>query len=148
MRPIIGSVALTLLSACASLKGSSSLPDLRVESNAYSIAARFKSADSISRFFADNVVVMSPQGRQPVRGKAANREAWQRFFSGVNPEHTMTTDSVVIDPGGLMGYSLGQWTVGVDTPTGRASAQGHYLAVWQRQGGRWLISAITAYPFR
>lgn len=139
---------LLLVCSCASARQGSSLGVLRAESEAYNRAPRFKDADSIVRYFAPDIVVMSPQGRQPVYGVQANREAWQRFFAGSNPEHTMTTDSIVVDHGGTMAYTLGQWTVGVDTPTGRASARGHYLAVWRRRDQRWLIVAITAYPFR
>lgn len=141
------SALLLQAAACASAPRGATLADLRSQAQVYNRSTDFKNADSIVRFFTPDIVVMSPQGRQPVYGREANRAAWQRFFSGGNPVHTMTTDSVVIDPGGSMGYTLGQWTVGVDTPNGRATAKGHYLAVWQRRDNRWLITALTAYPF-
>jgi ketosteroid isomerase-like protein len=148
VRHAIGVFLCVLSCACASAPGARQLSALRAASEAYTHASGFRSADSIARFFAENVVVMSPQGRQPVHGREANREAWRRFFSGTNPEHTMTTDSVAMDRGGTMAWTLGRWTVGVDTPSGRAAASGHYLAVWQKRGEQWLITAVTAYPFR
>lgn len=120
---------------------------LRQVSEAWNRSAAIRNADSMAAFFATNIVVMSPQGRAPVRGLEANRAAWAQFFSGGNPVHTMTTDSVVVADGNDLGYVTGHWTVGVDTPSGRAEAAGEYLAVWQRAEGKWRLEAITAYPF-
>jgi ketosteroid isomerase-like protein len=60
----------------------------------------------------------------------------------------MTTDTVVVAESGEFGYTLGHWTVGLDTPGGRAEAAGEYLAVWRRRLGTWKIVALTAYTFR
>ena len=97
------------------------------------------------RYFDAEIVVMSPQSRQPVHGIEANRAAWQRFFAGKNPAHTMTSDTVVVARSGDLGYTMGHWTAGMDTPDGRAEAAGQYLAVWRRSSGDWKIVAITAY---
>jgi ketosteroid isomerase-like protein len=130
------------------MAGPSPVARLRAVSEAFNRSANAKSADSIVAYYAPNVVSMSPQGRAPVYGIADNRAAWARLFRGGNPVHTMTTDSVVISRGNDLGYVTGQWTVGVDTPNGRAEAAGEYLAVWRLIAGQWKIAAVTAYPFR
>lgn len=121
---------------------------LRAVSEAYNHSPVTRDASAIVQYFAADVVVMSPQGRAPVRGVAANREAWERFFRGGNPVHTMTTDSVVVAESGDLGYTLGHWTVGVDASGRRAEAAGEYLAVWRRRLGAWKIVALSAYTFR
>ena len=142
-------IALAALGCRASLPAGPS-PEtaaLRAVSEAYNGAPATKDATAIVRYFADDVVVMSPQGRAPVRGIDANRAAWERFFRGGNPVHTMTTDTVVVAEGGDLGYTLGHWTVGVDTPGGRAGAAGEYLAVWRKRDGIWKIVALSVYTF-
>ncbi len=152
-----GSLKLILIPAVAVTLGACRAPEvphqslvagLREVSDAYTRSTASNEASAVVAFFAPDVVVMSPQGRAPVRGVEANRAAWERFFRGKNPVHTMTTDTAVVDRSGELGYTTGQWTVGVDTPGGRAEAAGNYLAVWRRQEGRWRIVALSAYPFR
>lgn len=121
---------------------------LRAVSEEYNRSPATRDANAIAQYFAADVVVMSPQGRAPVRGVEANRAAWERFFRGGNPAHTMTTDTVFVAESGDLGYTLGHWTVGVDTPGGRSEAAGEYLAVWRRRPGTWKIVALSAYTFR
>lgn len=73
---------------------------------------------------------------------------WERFFRGGNPVRTMTTDIVAVGKGVDLRYTLGQWTMGVDTPGGRAQAAGQYIAVWHKPDGAWKIVALSAYTFR
>jgi ketosteroid isomerase-like protein len=122
--------------------------DLRAVSDAYTRSPASRSASAVVQFFDSAVIVMSPQGRSPVHGLEANRAAWERFFRGGNPVHTMTTDTVVVAASGDLGYTRGHWTVGVDTPTGRAEVAGEYLVVWRRRTGVWRIVVVSAYPFR
>ncbi|MFN8581392.1 MAG: hypothetical protein U0163_10500 [Gemmatimonadaceae bacterium] len=60
----------------------------------------------------------------------------------------MTTDIVAVGKGVDLRYTLGQWTMGVDTPGGRAQAAGQYIAVWHKPDGAWKIVALSAYTFR
>src|SRR5262245_29584406 len=143
----------TLLSVAACHGRVASAPktlgaDLRATANAFANSPSTKDANAIVAFYDSAVVTMSPQGRAPVRGIDANRAAWERLFRGGNPLHTMTTDTVVVGAAGDLGYSRGRWTVGVDTPNGRAEAAGEYLAVWRRRSAGWRIVEISAYPFR
>jgi ketosteroid isomerase-like protein len=149
-RHLLIAAILVNVAACArsSSPGAPQQPPLRDVSRAWNHAADSRNADAMAEFFAPNIVVMSPQGRAPVRGIADNRAAWARFFRGGNPVHTMTTDSVVVARGNDLGYVTGRWTVGVDTPNGRAEAAGDYLAVWQRLASGWKLVAVSAYPFR
>ena len=153
MRSIL-SVALTLtivLAGCAHLPhedSAASVSALRLVSEAWNHSPSTLDADSMARYFAPDVIVMSPQGRAPVVGIQANRETWARFFSGVNPIHTMTTDTVIVGRGDDLGYVTGQWTVGIDTPNGRMEAAGNYVAVWRKTGDDWRLAVVSAYPFR
>jgi ketosteroid isomerase-like protein len=124
------------------------LVELRAASTAYNRASDEKSADRIVSFFAPQVVSMSPQGPRPVEGVEPNRAAWQRFFSGKNPAHSMTTDTVAVSRSGDLGYTMGDWQVGIDTPNGRASATGRYLAVWRVIEGQWRIVVVSAFTNR
>ncbi len=149
--PLLGLVLVMAVMGCrtpVSTTSSPALMALRAVSADYNRSPAARDANAIAQYFAPDIVVMSPQGRAPVRGVEANRAAWAGFFRGGNPIHTMTTDTVVVADGGDMGYTLGHWTVGVDTPGGRAAAAGEYLAVWRRRGGNWRIVALTAYTFR
>lgn len=140
-----------VMAACRSHLVTSATPglaSLRGTSETYNRAPASRNADSVVAFFDSSVVSMSPQGRGPVRGIELNRAAWERFFRGGNPTHTMTTDTVVVSASGDLGYTFGQWTVGVDTPTGRAEAAGSYVAVWRLRDRGWRIVVISAYPSR
>jgi ketosteroid isomerase-like protein len=99
-----------------------------------------------TEYYDDSVFVVSPQGRQPVIGRDANREAWARLFRGGNPTHSMTVD--VAAASGDLAFSRGRWTVGVDTPQGRSEAAGVYLSVWRRRSGRWRIIELSAFTTR
>lgn len=148
---ILGMVVLMTVVGCRPPMSTSPTPAataLRAVSEAYNRSSAAKDANAIVQYFAPDVIVMSPQGRAPVRGVEANRVAWERFFRAGNPVHTMTTDTVLVGAGDDMGYTLGHWTVGVDTPGGRAEAAGEYLAVWRRRSGTWKIVALSAYTFR
>ena len=149
-RLALGIACAATLGACRApqLPHRAILSDLQAVSDAYTKAPASRDAKAVVQFFAPDVVVMSPQGRAPVRGLEANLAAWERFFRGANPVHTMTTDTAVVDESGELGYTMGHWTVGVDTPGGRAEAAGEYLAVWRRREGLWRIVALSAYPFR
>lgn len=143
--------SLFVLSSCQSQKTAdpaAQVAELRTVSETFNRSPEGKAAADVVQFYDSTVVVMSPQGGGLVEGLDANRVAWERFFSGGNPVHTMTTDTVVVAASGDLGYTRGQWTVGVDIPMGRAEASGDYLAVWQRRGGSWRIVALTAYPFQ
>lgn len=113
---------------------------------AYAKATARHDAGIVVGFYDDSVFVVSPQGRQPVIGREANREAWARFFRSPNPAHSMTVD--VAKAAGELAFSRGRWTVGVDTPQGRAEAAGTYLAVWQRRGAEWRITELSVFTTR
>lgn len=148
------SLALVLtvaLAGCAHVPhggSAASVSTLRKVSEAWNHSPSTLDADTVTRYYASDIIVMSPQGRAPVVGVDANREAWARFFSGVNPIHTMTTDTVIVGRADDLGYVTGQWTVGIDTPNGRMEAAGTYVAVWRKTGDEWRLAVVSAYPFR
>lgn len=117
---------------------------LRRAADAYAHAFTTKNADSIVAFFDSTIVSVSPQGRAPVEGIAANRAGWERLFRGGNPSHTITVDRVEAAASGELGYVSGKWAVGVDTPNGRSEARGVYLAVWRKRGTVWRQIVINA----
>ncbi len=118
---------------------------LRRAVEAYARSFATKSADSVAAFFDSTIVVVSPQGRTPIAGIAANRAGWERLFRGGNPSHTLTIERVEMAASGELGYLTGRWAVGVDTPNGRSEAAGHYLSVWRKRGDAWRQVAVSAY---
>ena len=147
----VASLLTLTMAGCAHVpheESAASVSALRQVSEAWNHSPSTLDADAVAQYFAPDVVVMSPQGRAPVVGVDANREAWARFFSGVNAIHTMTTDTVIVARGDDLGWVTGQWTVGIDTPNGRMQAAGNYLAVWRKTGDAWRLAAVSAYPFR
>ncbi|MCC6318123.1 MAG: nuclear transport factor 2 family protein [Gemmatimonadaceae bacterium] len=140
-------IALVTTSGCA-LRGPSAAPSASFEGAAQAFARTTQqpNAAAIAAYFADSVYVVSPQGRQPVLGRDANREAWARFFRGGNPAHTMTVE--VMRASEHLAYSRGRWTAGVDTPQGRAEAVGTYLAVWERLPAGWRIVELSVFTTR
>jgi ketosteroid isomerase-like protein len=118
---------------------------LRRAAEAYAGSFATKSADSVIAFFDSTIVVVSPQGRMPIEGIAANRAGWERLFRGGNPSHTITLERVEAASSGELGYVTGRWAVGVDTPNGRSEARGYYLSVWRRRGAVWRQVAVSAY---
>lgn len=141
-------LATALFAACRSLPARSDGArdfGLRQATEAYARSFATKSADSVVAFFDSAVVVVSPQGRAPVEGIAANRAGWERLFRGGNPSHILTIERVEVAASGELGYVTGRWAVGVDTPGGRSEARGHYLSVWRRRGDAWRQVAISAY---
>ena len=123
-----------------------SSPDFRTTAEQFARSTAQHDPALVSGFFDDSVFVVSPQGRQPVFGRDANAAAWARFFAGGNPAHTMTLE--IASASGVLGYSRGRWTVGIDTPGGRAEAAGVYLAVWRRTGSDWRIVELSVFTTR
>lgn len=137
-----------LFAACRSLPArSDGARDFGLPQAAEAYARSFvtRNADSIVAFFDSAIVVVSPQGRAPVEGIAANRAGWERLFRGGNPSHNLTIERVEVAASGDLGYVTGRWAVGVDTPGGRSEARGHYLSVWRRRGDVWRQVAVSAY---
>ena len=125
---------------------SAPVADLRATAEQYARSTAQHDAAVVTAFFDDSVFVVSPQGRQPVVGREANRAAWAKFFQGGNPTHSMTVDTTAVS--GVLGYTRGHWTVGLDTPSGRAEAAGVYLAVWRRKGAVWRIIELSVFTTR
>jgi ketosteroid isomerase-like protein len=94
-------------------------------------------------FFAEDAFVMYPQPA-PTVGRAANREAWVKFFARPNSEHPLTTDSIFQTPGGDLAYTTGRAAGNYDGPKGPVSIGGPYIAERRPIGGRWQIVALSA----
>jgi ketosteroid isomerase-like protein len=152
-RPMTGPRALVMVIAILSVAcrsvavGSVDQGDfgLRRTAESYALSFATRNADSVVAYFDSSIVVVSPQGRTPVEGIAANRAGWERLFRGGNPSHRITIERVEVAASGDLGWVSGRWAVGVDTPGGRSEARGHYLSVWRRRGDVWRQIAVSAY---
>lgn len=136
------------LGACRSVQTPSTddpRQSLQRTADFYARSFATKNADSVIAFFDSTVVVVSPQGRAPVEGIAANRAGWERLFRAGNPFHSLTIERVDVAASEDLGYVTGHWAVGMDTPGGRAEARGYYLSVWRRRGAAWRQVAVSAY---
>ena len=148
MRVVRGSILALSLVGCHRIAppAPASSYDFRTTAEQFARSTAQHDPALVTSFFDDSVFVVSPQGRQPVVGRDASTAAWARFFAAGNPAHTMTVDTA--SASGALGYSRGHWTVGMDTPGGRAEAAGVYLAVWRRTGSVWRIVELSVFTAR
>jgi ketosteroid isomerase-like protein len=111
-----------------------------------------RNADSIASFFAEDALAMYPFPSATI-GRAANREAWARYYDH-NAIHPVCTDSVVVSASGEMGYTLGRFANA--EVAGSSAEAGRYVAIWRQHNGKWEIVILSAhvhpdiqpFPFR
>lgn len=106
--------------------------------------ATFETGDAaaIADYFADDVVAHYPGWTQPTLGRAANEEAWARYFER-RPHHPLSTDRVVEAASGDMGYTMGQGLYAA--ATNPEATGGRYVAIWHRIDGEWKVVVFAAH---
>lgn len=121
---------------------------VRTQIGAYQRAWNTHDPAALAACFAQDADVV--MGNLPAaRGRQAIQDWWQVLFAGQDPGRHLT-----LDVGSLRFLSADAAVVALATTTGGQDAEGHGLPVqrsrgtWlmQRDGGRWLISALRAFP--
>lgn len=97
-------------------------------------AATMKARDlaAFSRFVADEAVFFS--GPTPLRGRAAIREAWRKYYEGADAPFSWEPEQVEVVESGTLAYSGG--------PVHDASGKliGRFNSIWRLEApGQWKI---------
>ena len=122
----------------------------------YAASTSTHNPDDAVRLFRRDVVVLSPQSREPAVGVEANRAAWARFYSLPKAMHAIKTRDLVVSAAGDLAYTTGTWTASFERPDGTASSgDGELVTIWRRDpaadragGGEWRIGVVMAHRVR
>ena len=136
--------ASTLLPAagCTGMKPGLAGTDLReqVRQSELAFAASMAARDlkAFSSFIADDAVFIN--GGQPLRGRAAIVQFWERYFAGPNAPFSWEPSIVEVASGGTLGYTEGPVTLASGSSISR------FYTTWQRQAhGSWLVIFDNGY---
>lgn len=127
---------------CTGMKLTAAGADLReqVRQSEVAFAATMAARDlkAFASFIAEDAVFIN--GGQPLRGKAAIVQYWERFFSGPSAPFSWNPDIVEVAAGGSLGYTEGPVTASSGTSASR------FFTTWQRQAqGGWLVVFDNGY---
>ena len=122
----------------------------------YNQSTDTRSPDRVVAQYRADVVVLSPQSREPVVGVEANRANWARFYALPKAEHRITTSEIVMSEGGDMAYTRGGWTATFERPDGSMNpGTGELITIWRRApganltgAGEWRVAAVMAQRVR
>lgn len=130
-----------LFAACNPEPPKADLAQIKTEiqemENRYAEAYNAADVDALVAIYADDAQGMSHE-RPLISGKENLRKDLSTEMSKRNTDHkfTFTTLSVAGDENMLVETGLTTMT----HPDGKTEASGKYLAVWQKQGDKWLIT--------
>jgi len=124
------------------MKTDLSITDLReqVRQSELAFAATMAARDlkAFSSFIAEDAVFIN--GGQPLRGRAAIVQFWERFFAGPSAPFSWEPSIVEVASGGTLGYTDGPVTLASGASTSR------FYTTWQRQAhDGWLVIFDNGY---
>lgn len=93
--PMIAALLLVGCASAAPRPPQSAEMGLQQTSAAWTESFKSRDPDQIIPFFTDDVIAWYPGYHQPVVGRAANREAWLKYFSA-RPSHPVSVESVTV----------------------------------------------------
>ena len=114
-------------------------PALLKRSAEWDAAMKSKDAAKLASFYTEDVLAFS-EGAPPVRGRAAAQETFEAMLKMNPPE--MSTNILDATVSGNIGYIVGTFLNPPATPEQKART-GHYLQIWKRVDGQWLIAYAT-----
>ena len=114
---------------------------ITARSDSVVMAENAKDADRALAYYLDDAVVQLGNTPQ-VQGKAAMKDLYNQFFP-VLKELDGTTTKVVVSSAGDMAWEQGVNKITMTTPGGDVVSMGKYLAIWQKNNGVWMLSAIA-----
>jgi len=114
------------------------LEQVRQSELAFAATMAARDLKAFASFIGPDAVFIN--GGQPLRGRSAIVQYWERFFSGPAAPFSWKPEIVEIAAGGTLGY-----TEGPVTASSGASASRFYTT-WQRQAhGGWLVMFDNGY---
>jgi ketosteroid isomerase-like protein len=132
--PVAGCTAMTPLPSPADAR-----EQVRRAELAFAATMAARDPKAFAGFIAEDAVFIN--GGQPLRGRAAIVQHWQRFFEGPTAPFSWAPEIVEIGAGGLLGYTEGP----VTSASGVSASR--FYTTWQRQAqGNWLVVFDNGYP--
>ena len=105
---------------------------------AFAATMAARDLQAFASFIAEDAVFIN--GGQPLRGRAAIVQHWERFFSGTAAPFSWAPEIAEIGAGGLLGYTEGPVTAASGVSASR------FYTTWQRQAqGGWLVVFDNGY---
>lgn len=132
----IGVMLMSMLMLAVASTARPSNADLRKQvmdtERAFAATMQARDLAAFSRFVADEAVFLS--GPAPLRGRAAIREAWSKYFAGAEAPFSWEPEQVEVVDSGTLAYSGG--------PVRDASGKliGRFNSIWRLEApGQWKI---------
>lgn len=103
-------------------------------------AARAGDAEGFADAFAPDGRLLFPyapaaEGREEIRAKT------EADFQTPGFEVEWTVESIAVAESGDIAYSIGSYTLGMETPDGPMEDEGKFLTVWEKVDGEWKAAA-------
>jgi len=138
MRTKIMATSLTLiLAAAAVLAGNAKIEQaVRDADEAWSKAAGTKDLDKTVSFYADDAVVLPPNGPM-ITTREGIRNLWRGFLDSLSIIN-WTTTRVEVSNSGDMASLIGTYELTMKDAT---KDHGKYCEVWRKQGGGWKVTS-------
>lgn len=138
---------LILFASCTPQEDTAALKSEVLETDkSFSKRAQEKGIAEAFIFYADERVIKPVPGAQPIFGKYALMESFEKN----PPDYTLVWEPLRAEASGNLGYTFGQYTLTVKTPAGKDSIQyGNYISVWKRKkdgSWRYVIDTGNATP--
>jgi uncharacterized protein (TIGR02246 family) len=114
------------------------LEQVRQSELAFAATMANRNLHAFASFIADDAVFIN--GGQPLRGRDAIVQHWERFFTGPSAPFSWEPAIVEVAAGGTLGYTEGPVTLASGSSTTR------FYTTWQRQAlGGWLVIFDNGY---
>lgn len=125
-----------IVAACSSPEDSDALKSEVLKTDKeFSKRAQEKGIAEAFIFYADEKVIKPVPGGQPIFGKYALMESYEKN----PPAYKLTWEPLRAEASGHLGYTFGSYTLITQTAAGKDSVQyGNYISVWKRKkDGSW-----------
>jgi ketosteroid isomerase-like protein len=114
-------------------------PTLVKRSAEWDAAMDAKDAAKLASFYTEDALAFS-EGAPPTKGRAAAQKMFEAMLK-MNPPR-MSTKILEATSSGDIGYIVGTYSIPAGAPDKKVRT-GHYLQIWKRVGGQWLIAYAT-----
>jgi ketosteroid isomerase-like protein len=114
-------------------------PALVKRSAEWDAAMKAKDAAKLASFYTEDVLSFS-EGDPPSKGRATAQKEFEAMLKRNPPP--MSTKILDATTSGDIGYIVGTYSIPPAGPD-KKGRTGHYLQIWKRIGGQWLIAYAT-----
>lgn len=125
-----------LVASCGQEESSEALKSEVLETDrSFAKRAQEKGIAEAFVFYADEKVIKPSEGAQPLFGKYALMESYEKN----PPSYTLTWEPLRAEASGILGYTFGGYTLTTKTAGGKDTVTyGNYISIWKRKkDGSW-----------